>query len=97
MTWKVETRKKWYCIYDEMGWYVAGCQSERQAQLIANAPEMLEALEAIAELDSDYWCGDHELGIVAVCDRSKEIARAAIAAVKGEDSEDVENHNDELA
>ena len=49
MAWKIEMRPNWYCIYDEIGWYVAGCQSERQAQLIANAPQMLEALREIAE------------------------------------------------
>ena len=87
MTWKIETRLNWYCIYDEMGWYVAGCQSEQQARLIAKAPQMLETLEAIEErarliLTSEYLTRTRSDW------RAVQIqARAAIAAVKGEDSE----------
>jgi len=46
---------------------------------------MLGALEEIVEYDPAYWCGEE--GNSQVCTRCKEIARAAIAAVKGESDE----------
>ena len=64
-------------------------EGEANFALILKAPEMLEALEAIAALDPDFWCEIQEEGIVAVCNQCKEIARAAIAAAKGEDSDDI--------
>lgn len=59
-------------------------EGEANFRLILQAPKMLEALKAIVELDPAFWCEVREEGIVAVCDQCKAIARAAIAAVKGE-------------
>ena len=83
MTWKVRQHENGtYLVYDDEDWYVMSCQDERRAQLVAQAPVLLEALEAIVELDPAYWC-QTEPGN-AVCDQCKATARAAIAAVKGE-------------
>ena len=57
-------------------------EGEENFRLILQAPRMLEALEAIVALDPSYWCQTEPEN--AVCDQCKEIARAAIAAVKGE-------------
>jgi hypothetical protein len=98
MTWSVYSADgKFHWLRDGDGHVIAASEDERRIRLLGAAPLMLEALEAIAELDPAFWCEVPEEGIVAVCDQCKEIARAAIAAVKGESDEDVENHNDELA
>lgn len=60
-------------------------QGEANFRLILNAPEMLAALEAIAELAPGIWC--HEAKSKTVCDQCQDIARAAIAAAKGESNE----------
>lgn len=72
MTWKVkaERRDRYHVIDDKTKVYIAVCLNERQARLIAQAPKILWALEAVAELSPPG--------------ETKEIARTAIAAVKGE-------------
>lgn len=72
MTWKVkaESRDHYHVIDDKTEVYIAVCLNEQQARLIANAPKMLWALEAIA--------------VLSLSDETGEIARTAIAAVKGE-------------
>ena len=57
-------------------------EGEANFRLILQAPRMLEALEEIVALRPPGWCG---LGdVLKVYHQHKEIARAAIAAVKGE-------------
>ena len=53
--------------------------------LILKAPQMLEALEEIAALTPGVWCCEVEDEII--CDQMQEIARTAIAAVKGRSDE----------
>jgi len=76
MTWEVGPGKNgMYTVYDDEGWYLMSCQDEQRARSLANAPQMLEALEEIADLSTDnQW-------------RCLGIADAAIAAVKGEANE----------
>ena len=51
-------------------------------RLILAAPQMLEALEAIVALKAPDWCGLGE--VLEAYNQHKVIARAAIAAVKGD-------------
>jgi len=90
MIWKVELHPNgMYNIYDDEGWYLMSCQDERQAQLAAAAPQMLEALEAIRDQAECYLQPLRAVGVSrtrweAVRDRTI----AAIAAVKGEGDEE---------
>ena len=70
-------------VYNADGWAVADCrgeptsrmpfdQKEANARLIAAAPALLEALEAI---EGDVWSNTAEM---------RKLARAAIAKAKGE-------------
>ncbi len=74
-------------------------EGKENFRLILNAPVLLEALEAIRDMTKPRL-RSHIADIPATCAEWKAIrdhAIAAIAAVKGEDNEDVENHNNELA
>ena len=81
MTWKVKRHANGtYLVYDEEDWYVMSCQDEQRAHLIAQAPRMLEALEAIVAVKHPQWC---DFGAMTrAYNQRGEIARAAIAAVK---------------
>ena len=90
MTWKVGPGKNGtYTVYDDEGWYLMSCQDERRAQLIATAPQMLEALEAIRET-AQRILADADTPTRTRSDwRTVEgFASAAIATVKGESGED---------
>lgn len=61
-------------------------KGEANFRLILQAPRMMEALEAIVALRMPGWCD--LAGTLVVYHQQKEIARAAIAAVEGENDGD---------
>jgi len=67
---------------------IIGAQQRQVAQMLA-------ALESIMAVKPPCW--SDLPAVLRIHPQCRAIARDAIAAVKGEDSEDVENHNDELA
>ena len=82
MTWKVKQHANGtYLVYDDDDWYVMSCQDKQRAQLIATAPQMLEALERMIEVYEAHFAplpdGQQPKGAYTQ-------ARAAIAAVKGD-------------
>ena len=62
-------------------------EGEAHFRLILQAPRMLEALEEIVALKAPGWSSLSD--ILKVYHRHKEIARAAIAAVKGENDDSI--------
>lgn len=88
MTWEVkaESKDRYHVVDDKAKSYIAVCLSKQQAQLVARAPQMMAALKAIVALKAPGWgnMGD----VLKVYHQHKEIARTAIAAVKGERDED---------
>lgn len=88
MTWKVKSDEDGtHTVYDDSDWYVTSCQNKQRAQLIAAAPVMLEALEAIMAVKPPRW--PDLPAVLRIHPQCRAIARTAIAAAKGEASDDI--------
>ena len=76
------------------GRVVAEVQHEEDADLIAAAPELLEALETLLEYEDDTYRGINDRGCWpagSVCDF--DLARAAISKAKGQHQTQKEENN----
>ena len=91
MAWEVRLNRdsktyKTYMVYDDENWYVMSSQDERRAQLVASAPKMLEALEAIRD-KADHIASITRHGSWGDWEIVKKLAHAAIAAAKENSNE----------
>ena len=62
---------------------VGGGTTEANARLIASAPDMLEALLQINNLELDDSFGDHKIALLDWAKKVGKIARTAIAKAEG--------------
>jgi hypothetical protein len=62
-------------------------ENEANANLIASAPEMLEALLQINNLELDGSFGDHKIALLDWAKKVGKIARRAIAKAEGKEEE----------
>lgn len=89
--WKVEPTDRWpglFDVYDYDGNVIAAAKIEEVARLIAAAPELLAALEALAAEPSDCWrdaTDDDDGHTRTPRQRMLKQARAAIAKATEED------------
>lgn len=84
--WKVQQMKYGFAITDQEGYEISPTRNISDARLIAAAPELLAALEAVIEwydMEADHSIEPDFYKRMASCQVSEDMAREAIAKAKG--------------